>query len=149
MCEVQLSNKSITAAVLWDRFGIGVSGICAVHCLVFPGLISILPLFGTVTVVDEWVHPIFIVLLAPAVYFAIRRSHYDKKITSLLVTGFVLVLFGWLFGHYWLGHLTELIFTVIGSLILITGHWLNYRHHRTCKNHSHHHHPIAEKMDNS
>lgn len=146
--EVQLSNKSITAAVLWDRFGIGVSGICAIHCLVFPGIISILPLFGAVTVVDEWLHPLFIVLLAPAVYFAIRRSHYDKKISILLSTGFILVLFGWLLGHFWLGFMTEVILTVSGSIILIIGHWLNYRHHRTCKNSRHNHHPIAEELEN-
>lgn len=142
-----MSNKSLTATLLWDRFGIGISGICAIHCLVFPGLISILPLFGAVTVVDEWLHPIFIALLVPAVYFAIKRSHYDKTITTLLIVGFILVLLGWYLGHFWLGHLTEVLLTVVGSIILITGHWLNYRHHRTCKNQSHNHHPIADEIE--
>lgn len=104
-------------------------------------------MFGIVTAVDEWLHPLFIALLAPAVYFAIRRSHRDKKITAILVVGLVFVLLGYALGHYWLGHLTEVILTVAGSVILITGHWLNYRHHRTCKNHTHNHHPIADRLD--
>lgn len=140
-----LSNKSITASLLWDHFGIGVSGICAIHCLVFPIFISVLPLMSVASFIHEWTHPVFVLLLTPAVYFAAKRSHYDKTITILLGIGFIAILTGWLGGHYWLGTLFETSMTLIGSVLLIAGHWFNYRHHRVCKNHTHNHHPIPEE----
>lgn len=140
-----MPHKSITASLLWDRFGIGVSGICAIHCLFFPILISVLPLMSVSSFIHEWAHPIFVLLLAPAVYFASRRSHFDKTITSILVIGFLAVVIGWLVGHYWLGILFETSMTLFGSGMLIAGHWFNYRHHRVCKNHSHNHHPIPKE----
>jgi len=147
--EYILPDKSLTASVLWDRFGIGVSGICAIHCLIFPVLISVLPLFSAVSFLHEWAHPVFIITLIPIVYFAARRSHFDKKITTLLVTGFILVVAGWLLGHFWLGLVVETTLTVMGSFLLIIGHWKNYSHHRVCKTKSHKHHPIAEEQQES
>lgn len=137
-----MAEKSITATLLWDRLGIGVSGICAIHCLIFPIIISILPLWPIATTIHDWTHPVFVILLVPTVYFASRRSHYSKKVTLPLVTGLVLVILGWLLGHYWFGAGVETTMTLIGSAVLIAGHWMNFRHHRTCNNKSHHHHPL-------
>lgn len=140
-----MSHKSITASLLWDRFGIGVSGICAIHCLFFPILISALPLMSVASIIHGWAHPVFVLMIAPAVYFAVRRSHYDKTITILLGAGFLAILLGWIVGHYWLGTLFETYMTLFGSVVLIAGHWFNYRHHRVCKNHTHNHHPIQKE----
>lgn len=93
----------------------------------------------------EWLHPIFVVSIIPIVYFAARRSHFDKKITTILVIGFLFILAGWLLGHFWLGIVFESSVTMMGSTLLIFGHWKNYRHHRMCKNSSHKHHPIEEE----
>ncbi len=142
-----MPDKSVTASVLWDRFGIGVSGICVIHCLIFPVLISILPLSTFLPVMHEWAHPIFVLSIVPIIYFASRRSHYDFTITAFLVTGFLLVLFGWLLGHYWLGIWFETYSTVLGSGLLIAGHWMNYLHHQKCTNHNHKHHPVEENIN--
>lgn len=139
-----MPDKSITASVLWDRFGIGVSGICAIHCLIFPVLISLLPISALLPVLHEWLHPVFVATIVPIVFFASRRSHYDFTITSILVAGFLFVLIGWLAGHYWFGILFETVVTLIGSGLLIAGHWMNYQHHQKCTNHNHQHHPIEE-----
>lgn len=140
-----MPEKSITASILWDRFGLGVSTVCAIHCLVFPVIISILPLWSFAPVLHEWAHPVFLIFLIPIVFFASRRSHFDKKITSLLVTGFFCVLAAWALGHLWFGIYFETIGTLFGSVLLIAGHWMNYRHHQTCKNSSHKHHPVLEE----
>ncbi len=79
-----LPEKSFTASILWDKLGIGISGICAIHCLLVPVLIAVLPLLDFTTVMHDWLHPVFILLIVPTVYFASRRSHFDKKITRLL-----------------------------------------------------------------
>ncbi len=137
-----LAEKSITESILWDRFGLGISAICAIHCLFFPVLVALLPLLSKSPFLAEWLHPLFIVLIAPTVYFASKRSHFDRKITGLLGAGLLLVLAGWLLGHFWLGYWVETIFTLTGSILLIRGHWLNYRHHQTCTVSSHQHHPV-------
>jgi len=142
-----LSEKTATASFLWDRFGFGVSTICAIHCLFFPVLISILPVTTFLPALHAWAHPFFIITLLPIIFFASRRSHYDKTITSLLVGGFFIVLVGWIGGHLLFGYAFETVVTLFGSAVLIAGHWFNYRHHRQCKNHSHTHHPEAEKLE--
>jgi len=81
----------------------------------------------------------------PTVYYASKKSHYDKKITGLLYGGILLVAAGWGLGHFWLGLAFETALTVAGSFTLIGGHWLNYKHHRTCKNVRHNHHPNIDK----
>lgn len=140
-----MSDKSITSSILWDRFGISVSVICAIHCLFLPVLIAILPLTSLSPVLHDWAHPIFILLIAPTIYYASRRSHYDSKIVRLLGAGFLLITFGWLLGHFWIGYWFETFATIVGSILLIFGHWKNYKHHRTCKVASHEHHPVAEE----
>jgi hypothetical protein len=139
-----LAEKSITASLLWDRLGLGVSTICAVHCLFFPVLIAILPV-ASATFMHEWAHPVFAVLIAPTVYFASKRSHFDRKITGLLTVGLALILTGWIGGHHLAGLWFETGVTVAGSAVLIWGHWLNYRHHQTCSVASHEHHPIVNE----
>lgn len=140
-----MSEKSFTASVLWDKLGIGISGVCAIHCLLLPAVVALLPLWTFATVLHDWLHPVFILLIAPTVYFASKRSHFDHKVTGLLSAGFLLILFGWLLGHFWIGVLFETILTVLGSIILITGHWFNYRHHQSCKIKKHNHHPSLEE----
>lgn len=140
--QIFLSEKSYTASLLWDKLGIGISGICAVHCLLVPVLIAVLPLWDITTVIHDWLHPVFILLIIPTVYFASRRSHFDKKITRLLSAGLILILIGWVFGHFWIGLLFETALTVAGSVFLIAGHWFNYRHHQSCDIKKHNHHPL-------
>lgn len=123
-----------------------VSVICAIHCLFLPVFVAVLPLTTFAPVLHDWVHPVFVLLIAPTVYYASKRSHFDRKIVSYLSAGFLLVTFGWILGHNWLGAGFETGATILGSLLLITGHWKNYRHHRTCKVQAHKHHPIAEEQ---
>lgn len=140
-------NKSVIASGIWDRIGLSVSGICALHCLFSPILITTLPLWPLAFEIHSWAHPLFIILLLPVIYFAGKRSHFDKKVTLFLITGFLMIVSGWLMGHFWLGPWFETSATLIGSFILIAGHWLNYRHHRTCENKNHEHHPEVKNLE--
>lgn len=140
-----MSEKSFTATAIWDKFGIGISGVCAIHCLLLPVVVAVLPLWTFATLLHDWLHPVFIILIAPTIYFASKRSHNDRKIVGLLSVGFLFILFGWVIGHFWIGLLFETLLTVVGSAVLITGHWFNYRHHQLCKVKQHDHHPIPEE----
>jgi hypothetical protein len=132
--------------MIWDRLGLSLSVLCAIHCLFVPVVLALLPLTPLALTIEAWLHPVFILLITPTVFYASRRSHYDKKIVSLLSGGLILILMGWIVGHLWLGEFFETAATLIGSILLIAGHWFNFRHHQSCKNASHAHHPLEESL---
>lgn len=131
---------------LADRIGIGVSIICAIHCLLLPGLVALMPLWPALGAHEEWIHPLFLVIILPTVFYAARRSHYDRVILKWLLGGLILVMAGWLVGHDHQGIGAETGLTLLGSGALIYGHWRNYRHHQVCTNRTHHHHPVVEEI---
>jgi len=141
-----LSEENSTISMIWDKIGVSLSALCAIHCLFVPIAIALLPLSPVALEIEHWLHPIFAALIAPTIFYAVRRSHFNKRIVTLLSIGFVMILAGWLIGDFWLGHTFETVTTLVGSFFLIAGHWVNYRHHQTCSNNTHHHHPIEESF---
>src|SRR5690625_5373636 len=96
-----------------------------------------MPLWGFTSFMHGWAHPIFLLLLVPTIFYAARRSYFDRKIVGYLLSGLLLVLTGWLAGHYWFGLLFETVVTMAGRVLLITGHWLNLDRKSTRLNSSH------------
>lgn len=122
----------LRARALWDRLGIGVSGLCAVHCLLMPVLLSALPLWPALHAVQAWLHPAFIVLLVPIAYQAARAARRGRRSTwvpLLLGLGLAAITLAWL-GHDLLGRVGETAMTLAGSALLIAGHWQNWQAHR-------------------
>ena len=48
-----------------DRFSIGFSTLCLLHCLAVPVLVSVLPVFATFAFADERFHLALVVLVVP------------------------------------------------------------------------------------
>ena len=119
----------------WDRLGIGLSGLCAVHCLLTPVVLSLLPLWPTLQAVNAWVHPTLLVLILPVVLGALRRARRTGRVATavLLGSGFLVLVGAW-WGHDMWGAAGERIGTVAGSTLLIAGHVQNWRRHRACTN---------------
>ncbi|MFD2532706.1 MerC domain-containing protein [Gracilimonas halophila] len=143
-----MTEKKNSISAVWDKLGLSLSSLCAIHCLFVPVVIALLPLSPVALTIEHWLHPVFAVLIAPTIFYAVRRSHFNRHIVLLLSIGFILIIAGWLIGDYWLGHEFETASTLIGSIFLIAGHWKNYRHHQTCNNDLHHHHPLEESLFN-
>ncbi len=114
----------------WDRIGIGLSGLCAVHCLFFPVAIALLPLWPVTVSVHDWTHPILFLLIVPTVYFVVRSEDIPKRIPEFLLSGLAVIALAWLL-HDLLGMWGESVVTIIGSTLLVAGHWMNYRHHQS------------------
>ncbi len=135
---MQVTRTSVTddtSPGLWDRVGISVSGICLVHCLLLPVALAALPLWPVFATVHAWLHPVFALLLVPTTLLALvgsYRQHRQNDIVVLLGAGLVLILVAGFLGHEAPGALTETVLTVLGSGLLITGHWRNWRARRTC-----------------
>ncbi len=119
----------------WDRIGISVSGICLVHCLTLPIILATAPLWPMGDVLHAWLHPVFAVLLVPTTIFAGLhgwRHHQNRGILVHLMLGLIVVLAAGVLGHKAPGASTETITTITGSIILVSGHWRNWRSGAVC-----------------
>lgn len=110
----------------WDRIGIGLSSICAIHCLFVPVAIALIPLWPAFEEFHEYTHLIFFLAIAPTVILSLQRKHESKKVSFFLITGVVIIFIAWYLNQY-LGEYGEAAVTLAGSLFLIRGHWINYK----------------------
>ena len=131
MQEASVSSSARLDTSLWDRLGIGLSGLCAVHCLLTSILLAALPLWSMAFTLDTWVHPVFAVLLIPTTLLALRRAvrhGHPRSVAVSMAAGLVLVLIALAAGHgVGAGAWTEAAITTLGSVLLISGHWRNWR----------------------
>jgi hypothetical protein len=119
--EQETSNKP----GFWDRVGIGLSGICAIHCLLVPVVVSLIPLWPAFEEFHGYTHLIFFLAIAPTVILSLQRKHESPAVTVFLISGVAVIFLAWFFNET-LGEYGEAGVTLIGSLLLIRGHWLNY-----------------------
>jgi phosphoglycerol transferase MdoB-like AlkP superfamily enzyme len=72
------------------------SVICAVHCLLTPLLIALLPIISTTFWVHENFHLWMVFLVVPTTSLAVFmgcRKHKDKLVAALSITGLAFILF--------------------------------------------------------
>ncbi|MEM1127839.1 MAG: MerC domain-containing protein [Bacteroidota bacterium] len=115
---------------VWDRLGLSLSGLCMVHCLLFPMLLAVLPLWPVLEGTHEALHIIFAVLLVPLTLAAAitgYRRHRSRFVLALLGAGMVFVTLVAVLGHHGLSAPVETMVTVGGSVLLLVGHWQNWR----------------------
>jgi uncharacterized membrane protein len=110
----------------WDRLGIGLSGLCAIHCLLVPVFVSLIPLWPAIEEFHEYTHLIFFLAIAPAVVLSVKNRKDLKSISGYLFIGLAIIFVAWFFNQQ-LGEYGEAGVTLIGSALLIRGHWLNYK----------------------
>ena len=122
-------NNTENGTGFWDRVGIGLSGVCAIHCLLVPVLVSLIPLWPAFGEFHEFTHLIFFLAIAPAVILSIKNRRNLKAISGYLYIGLIIIALAWLFNDE-LGDFGEAGVTLIGSILLIRGHWLNYQSKR-------------------
>jgi len=111
---------------LWDRIGISLSSICAIHCLLVPVAIALLPLWPAFEQFHGYTHLFFFLAIAPTVILSLQRKHESRFVTFFLISGVFIIFMAWYFNEY-LGEYGEAGITLIGSTLLIRGHWINYR----------------------
>lgn len=116
----------------WDRLGMGLSSVCAIHCLLVPVFVSLIPLWPALEHVHEFTHLVFFLAIAPTVVLSLKRLHANRWVSFYLISGTLIIFLAWFFNSQ-LGEYGEAGVTLIGSLLLITGHWINYRAKVLCK----------------
>lgn len=136
----------------FDRIAITLSGICVIHCIAFPIIASLIPLFSTTilhghAMHDFWFHHFILLFILPFSLIAIIAGYQRHKqflpvvITSIGLTVLVTTsLFaGELISNHIIPHQGETILTLIGGIIHAAGHFMNLTattsHRITCVNH--------------
>ena len=117
----------------WDAVGIGLSMLCAVHCVSVPILLSVLPMTGLGFVANhefEWVMMGIIFVVAGVTFVRGYRRHRNRGVFVFFALGLVIFLFVRPFvPEDW-----HPFATIAGGLAFIAGHWKNWHWHRpTCR----------------
>ena len=89
-------TKSCVSHSWLDSLAISMSVICAVHCLLTPLLITLLPIISTTFWVHENFHLWMVFLVIPTTLLAVFmgcRKHKDKFVAILSVTGLAFIVF--------------------------------------------------------
>jgi len=113
-----------------DKFAVFLSGVCVLHCLITPVLITLLPIFTLNTFVEDLLfHKLMLWLVLPTSCIALSigcRKHRDIWIASSGIIGMTLLVLIAFLGHDMLSSTGEKIATSIA-----VSHILNYR---ACQN---------------
>ena len=112
-----------TAAVL-------LSGVCMLHCLALPIILTILPVMNVSLLDEKTFHLVMMVFILPVSVIALSigcRQHKDKLTIILGTIGLLVLTVTAVFGHSLFGLTGERLVTSVGGLILASAHIQNYR----------------------
>jgi len=114
-----------------DKFAILLSGVCLLHCLLTPTLITLLPVMYSANLVnDELFHQLLLWLVLPTSFIALFlgcRNHKQLAIVATGIVGISILVAVAVLGHELFSNIGEKIATSAGGLVLALSHFLNYR----------------------
>ena len=126
-----MNNVQVTA----DKAAVVLSIACAVHCLLLPVALIVLPAIATLPLGDESFHQMLLMGVIPVSMMAMLlgcRQHRNAWVAGTCLLGLGILLFAALFGHDLAGEAGEKILTVLGSAVVVFGHVQNYRRCQQC-----------------
>jgi len=124
----------------FDRIAITLSSICVIHCIAFPIIASLIPIFSTTirhghAMHEFWFHHFILLFIFPFSLIAIVAG-YQRHKQFLPV---VIIFAGILISNNIIPHQSETVLTLIGGIIHAAGHFMNLTattsHRITCVNH--------------
>lgn len=116
--------------ILMDKTAIALSTVCAIHCLLLPVFIIMLPALTTTFIGDEDFHRLLLWFVFPISALALTqgcRRHKNRTVLSFGILGLLLLSISVIVGHEVLGEAGDRLATVLGAIILAFGHICNYR----------------------
>lgn len=126
---MSLESASSTEIKKWDRAGMFLSSLCALHCLVTPFVTLSLPLW-VYTIHYSPVHLFISFFIFPVAAFAFWsgfNKHHQKWVLILGGLGLALLSVGLITPSTRSQLRWNDVLTILGSFFLISGHFLNRR----------------------
>lgn len=124
----QLTNNNKRQTL--DTIAVVLSGVCLLHCLALPILLTILPIVNIALLDERTFHLIMIVFILPVSLAALTigcRQHKDRLTVVLGIVGLGILTLTAFFGHTLFGLTGERLVTSLGGLVLASAHIQNYR----------------------
>lgn len=115
---------------LLDKAAVVLSGICMLHCLALPVLLTIFPIINISLIDEATFHVVMIVFILPISLIALAigcRQHKDILTIILGVIGLGILIITAIYGHTLFGLTGERLVTSLGGVILALAHIQNYR----------------------
>ncbi|WP_347331850.1 MerC domain-containing protein [Marinimicrobium locisalis] len=112
-----------------DKTAIGLSTLCAIHCLMLPVAIVMLPSLFATSLGDESFHQWLLLAVIPSSATALTlgcRRHGRWGVVTTGVLGLSVLVFTAFFGHDLLGETGEKIASVVGAALIVAGHLKNH-----------------------
>jgi hypothetical protein len=119
--------RSIQA--LTDQTSIGLSLVCAIHCLFVPVLLVALPSLASLPLESEMFHVWMVVAVLPISIFALTlgcKKHKRYKIIFLGVLGLISLISALLLESL-VGEIGEKLLTLLGAGLIAWGHFTNFK----------------------
>ncbi|WP_096085116.1 MerC domain-containing protein [Agaribacterium haliotis] len=128
-----MKNPSIVA----DKLAISLSFLCTLHCLAMPLMLILLPSLAALHLDNEAFHLWMVAAVLPTSIYALTmgcKKHKRYYLLAIGAAGLSLLVLAVMLGESVLGERGEKIFTAVGSVLIATGHFLNYRLCRQSQN---------------
>ncbi len=119
-----------------DRVGIVTSGLCFVHCIATPVVLSLSAVSSHFLPSEEHTHRVLAVFVTIVGALAIGsgyRTHRSKRVLAAVLLGLLLICSGAYFGDLLPSHASEVAVTLAGSCCMIFAHRMNHTFCRNCK----------------
>ena len=114
---------------LADKLAIGLSSLCALHCLAVPTLLVLSPSMMSIGLQNEDFHTWIVIVVIPVSILAITvgcRAHRHKSVLWLGLLGLTSLCLTAAFGPTMLGETGEKLATLLGAIIIAVSHLKNY-----------------------
>lgn len=123
-------TKDMNTQVRADKLSISLSLACMIHCLLMPSFLILTSGFLALSIDNELIHKVFLIIVLPVSLYALITGYNNHKILSYLYIGILglwLLFFAVFFGEGVFGEFTEKTLTLLGSLIVASSHYKNYK----------------------
>ncbi len=127
--------EAMSIQAISDKAAISLSLLCSIHCLLLPVALVLIPTLASLPMGEEAFHKWMLVAVIPISIFALTmgcKKHKRYQLFYYGLAGIVIMTLAAFFGHDIVGETGEKVATVIGSLVIVYGHFLN---HRLCNQH--------------
>lgn len=112
-----------------DKFAIGFSALCVIHCFATPVLLLLLPAATLANLNPEAFHFWMVVAVIPTSIYAFSlgcQKHRQLHIAVIALVGLVTLVSSVILGEHVLGEIGEKVVTTIGAAIIAYAHYQNF-----------------------
>ncbi len=119
----------ISIQTVLDKIAIGFSMTCAIHCVLTPIAMVMLPALAITALGDESFHQLMVLIVLPTSIIALVmgcRKHKEMSIAIIGFIGLAILTVTAIIGHDLFGENGEKVATLIGATIIAYGHIKNH-----------------------